>query len=201
MRSVIVSAPDMDPSQEISTRGDLGRARDALRRDGHGRAWLVEDQNDMRLDGAGPLLTISGNCLPHGDDRESAAILLDRILAERWRIQGMEDVASRQATRVQNDIRETLKALGYGLDVKIGVVLPTPTSQGRAIVGRDGDRRADAVVAHLARDSPIFLLLTRRDDQQIRIAATGTRIHLPSPVGNPVEALRLLSTLPKDLLG
>lgn len=200
MRELIVTTPGVDPLGRITLTGELGRARDALRREGQGRAWLVKDADGLRLDGSGPLLVFSKNCLPGGDDREGAARLLDRIIATPWVDTDREHLVAAGISGEQAAVADVLRALGHGLDHKLGIVLPNPSTEGHAIIGRNPDRRADAVVAHLARTSPYRLTIEVRDDRRVRIAPSGARIHLPSPVRNAVEAMRLLSTVPQEIL-
>lgn len=200
MRSIVVTAAQVDALARITLMGELGRARDALRREGAGRAWFVEDAGEFRMDGSGPLLALSAHCLPQGDDREAAARLLDRIIETPWTGIGEEDRIASDIAAEQADIADVLRTLGYGLEAKLGVVLPSPVTEGHAIVGKSRNHRADAVVAHLARRSPYRFMIEVRDDHRIRIAPSGARIHLPSPVRNPVEAMRLLATVPQEIL-
>lgn len=198
IRPLVVHHHDDDPLACITVRSELARSRDALRRTGPGRAWLRTEGQDYELDGSGPLLVISGRCLPRRDHAEAAASFIDAILAVPWA--DPDDGSIRSAmSATSRSMADVVRVLGHGIGVKIGIHLPTPACPGRVTLPGGDHEGMGRIVAHLLRDHPAHVMLSVAEST-VRIAPMGSRIHMPSEPLDPISTLRLLSSLPKDML-
>jgi hypothetical protein len=195
-----VDASGMDMADRARARLALSSVMDALRDGDAGRVVMeITDGEDHSVTTEGYVLSLHGSCIPTAEDRHAAALFLEAMVNTPWRIDGAcPSVQNEIADRIA-PVADAARALGHGIERRMAICLPTPTTGARAVTGTQSDPRVDAIVDHLLGDCPSYVTLVRIDDL-LRIYPMGARIQQPGPVRDPVAAMRLLSTIPQELL-
>lgn len=200
MRTIVVDASGMDLAARARARLDFACIADALRRRDTGDASMQLTGDDEQLiTSDGCVLSLHRSCIPEGGDEESAALFLEAVIASVWRTDAISPSVQEEVAERIRPVADLLRALGHGVARRMALCLPTPTMGARAVTGTSENASVAAIMNHLLADCPAYVTVVRASEHY-RMYPMGARIQQPGPVRDPVAAMRLLSTVPPELL-